>query len=103
MKIKNENKYMLTNQIERLAVLTNKDDHKDNYTENIWKTKERFDERTEVTYEIHYDDLIYYFKGYTARKSFDNFNDGLEFFTKMQSIEMRLEEKKPCRMYLNQI
>ena len=48
-------------QNERLAALTNKDDHK--YKEIFEKlVKERFVEMKELTYEINHEDLTYYFK-----------------------------------------
>ena len=48
-------------QNERLAALTNKDDHK--YKETFEKlVKERFVEMKELTYEINHEDLTYYFK-----------------------------------------
>ena len=71
------------NQNERLAALTNKDDHEDNY-KGIFEelVKERFDEIKELTDEIKQNNLIYYFKGNTFRKRFDDFNNGIELFKK---------------------
>ena len=44
----------IKNQNKRLAVLTNKDDHKDNYKQKIEElVKERFDEIKELTDEIN--------------------------------------------------
>ena len=82
--------------------LTNKDDHKDSYKEILEKlAKERFHEKKEVIDEIKHNDLLYYFKGNTTR--FEYFNNGIERFTKTQSVEMKLEEVKNCKMlYLNQ-
>ena len=79
------------NQNERLAALTNKDDHKDNY-KNIFEelVKERFNETKELTDEKNQNDLIYYFKGNTFRKRFGNFNNGIEFFKKIKSGETKL-------------
>ena len=58
-----------TNQNEILAALTNKDDHKDNYKEIFEKlVRERFDKKKELTDEINHGDLIYYFKGNTAKQ-----------------------------------
>ena len=37
---------------------------------------------------------MYYFKGNTVRKRFDEFNNGIEHFRKMQSGEMKLEVVK---------
>ena len=67
--------------MERLSALTNKYDHKDNY-KGIFEELviEMFDEIKELTHEINY--LIYYFKGNTARKRSDDFNDGIELFRK---------------------
>ena len=47
-----------------------------------------------MTDEVHQKDLIYYFKGNTARKRFDVFNNGIELYRKIQSGEMKLEEAK---------
>ena len=59
----------IANQNEKLAALTNKDDHKDNYKKVFEElVKGKFDELKELTDEINYDDLIYYFTGNTARK-----------------------------------
>ena len=79
------------NQNERLAALTNKDDHKDNY-KNIFEelVKERFNEIKELTDEKNQNDLIYYFKGNTFRKRFCDFNNGIEFFKKIKSGETKL-------------
>ena len=54
--------------------------------------KERFDEIKKLTDEINHNDLIYYFKGNTSRKKFDDFNNGIELLRKMQSGEIKLEE-----------
>ena len=66
----------ITNQNERLAGLTNKNDHKDNVKEIFEKL---------------------------VKKRFDDFNNGLELFGEIKSGEMKLEEAKNCRMYFNQI
>ena len=73
--------------------LANKDHHKDIYKETFENLiKEHFDKIKELTYEINHDDLTYYFKGDTAKKRVDNFNDGAElFFKKIQSDEMKLQ------------
>ena len=78
------------NQNERLAALSNKDDHKDNY-KNIFEelVKERFHEIKELTDEKNQNDLICYFKGNTFRKRFGNFNNGIEFFKKIKSGEKK--------------
>ena len=50
----------ITNQNERLATLTNKNDHKDNYKEIFEElVTERFDEITELANERNHDDLTY--------------------------------------------
>ena len=75
-KKKKEAKYYLL-----IRALINKDDHKDNYKEIIEKlVKERFDKIKELSSEINDDDLKYYFKRYTARKRFDDFNNAIELF-----------------------
>ena len=65
----------ITNQKKRLAALTNKDDenlsHKEIFKELV---REGFDEIRELTNEANLDDLIYYLKGNTARKIFDDFD-----------------------------
>ena len=96
----------IQNESKRLVALTNKDDdHKDNYKE-VFKelVKEKFDEIKELTNEINPNGLIYYFKGNTVLKIFDDFNNGIKLFEKRKCGEMRLEEtKNNCRMCLNQI
>ena len=44
---------------------------------------ERFDEIIELTDETNFDDLIYYFKGDTARKIFDDFKNGMKLLEKL--------------------
>ena len=53
----------------------------------------------ELTDEINQNGLTYYFKGNTARKRFYDFKNGIEFFKKKKSGEMKLA--KDCRMSLN--
>ena len=81
------------NQSKKLVTLTNKDDyHKDNYKEIFQElVKERFDEIKPLADKINHNDLIYYFKGNTARKRFDDFNNGIKLFGKIKSGEMKLE------------
>ena len=68
---------------------------KDNYKEIFEKlAKERFDEIKELTNEISHDDLMYYFKGNTATKRFNDFNNGIELSKRIESGEMKLEEAK---------
>ena len=67
------------NQIERLAALTNKDDHKDNYTDIFEKlVKERLDEIKKLIDETNQNDWTYYVKDNTARKRFNDFNNDIE-------------------------
>ena len=70
----------ITNQNKRLEALTNKDDHK-SICKKIFDNavKERFDEVKELTDEIDYSDLIYYFKNNNSR-NFNYFNNGIEVF-----------------------
>ena len=42
--------------------------------------KEKIDELTKLTYEIHVDYLTYYFTGNSIKKRFDDFNNGVELF-----------------------
>ena len=49
--------------------------------------KERFDEKKELTDEINYDYLTHYFKGNTARKKIDDFNNGIELFRKYNLVK----------------
>ena len=51
---------------ERLATLTNKDDHNDNQKEIDKLVKEIFDEIEEITYETNKNHLRYLFKGNIA-------------------------------------
>ena len=78
--------------------LTNKDDHKI-IIKKIFEelVKERFDEIKELIDEMNHNDLIYYFKGNTATQRFDDFNNGIEFFSNIQSDEMKLEEAKKLK------
>ena len=43
---------------------------------------------------MNQNDLIYYFKGNTFRKRFNDFNNNIELFKKIKSGEMKLEEAK---------
>ena len=74
---------------------------KKNYKE-IFKelVKERIYKIKELIHEINHNDLIYYLTGDTARKGFYDFNDGVEFFRKMQYGEcnmLKLEDAKKLR------
>ena len=85
----------ITNQNERLKILTNKDDHKSIYREIFDKiVKEKFDEIKKLTDEIDNNDLIYYLEKNTARKNFNDFDNGIKLFRKIQSAEMKLEDAK---------
>ena len=76
----------------QIDTITNR---KDNYKEIFEKlAKERFDEIKELTNEISHDDLMYYFKGNTATKRFNDFNNGIELSKRIESGEMKLEEAK---------
>ena len=62
---------------------TSKDvDHKGNVIFNEL-AKEKFD-KIELTDEINQNDLIYYFKGSSARKRFDDFKNGIKHFEKIR-------------------
>ena len=79
--------------------MTNNDghekDHKDKYKKIFEELlKERFDEIKELTDEVKQNNLIYYFKGNTARKRFDNFNNSIELFKKIKSGKIKLEKAK---------
>ena len=56
--------------------------------------KEKFDEIKELTNEINQNELIYYFKGNTARRRFSDFNNGIELFEKVKSGKIKLKEAK---------
>ena len=76
----------------QIDTITNR---QDNYKEIFEKlAKERFDEIKELTNEISHDDLMYYFKGNTATKRFNDFNNGIELSKRIESGEMKLEEAK---------
>ena len=56
-------------------------DNKDIYKNMFEKlAKEKFDEIKELTYEIDNDYLTFYLKNDTAKKRFDDFNNGIELF-----------------------
>ena len=81
----------ITNQNKRLEALTNKDsDHKDKqiFNELVKKT---FDKIIELIFEINQNDLIYFFKGSSARKRFNDPNNGINL---IRSGKMKLEEAK---------
>ena len=83
----------ITNQKIRLKAFTNKDHHKDIYKEILDQiVKEKIDNIRELTDEINDHYLRYYFIGDTARKRFDDFNNGIEIFKEIQSGEIKLEE-----------
>ena len=71
----------VTKRNERLAALTNKHDHKNNYKEVLEKIVNGiFDEIKELPNETNHDNFIYYFTGNTAKNWFDDFNNGIELF-----------------------
>ena len=77
------------------------DDHKDNYKKTFEQlVKERFDEIKELTDEINQNDLIYYFKSNTSRKRFDDFNNCIELFKKIKSVQTKLEEAKKAAEFV---
>ena len=94
----------ITNQKKRLAALTNKDDenlsHKEIFEELV---RERFDEIRELTNEANLDGLIYYLKGNTARKIFDDFDNRIKHFGKIKSDDAKLQKAKNSNIFLNQI
>ena len=78
LKSKEKQKDAITNQKIRLKAFTNKDHHKDIYKEILDQiVKEKIDNIRELTDEINDHYLRYYFIGDTARKSFDDFNNGI--------------------------
>ena len=88
----------ITNQNKRLAALTNKEYQKENYIELfIGLVQERFDKIKELTDEVDHDDLTYCFTGNTARKRFEDFNNSITRFRKIQSCEMKLEEPRKLK------
>ena len=48
--------------------------------------------KKKIINKIDQNNLIYYFKGNTARKRFDNFNNDTELFVKRKSSETKLEK-----------
>ena len=63
--------------------LTDKDNHKSDYKSDYKKllekiAKEKLGKIEELTSEIDYNDLIYYFKNNTSSKDFTNFENGVE-------------------------
>ena len=55
-------------------------DHKNLSCKEIFEelVKKRFDEIIQLNNAASFDDLIYYFRGDTARKRFDDFEDGIK-------------------------
>ena len=91
---------VITNQNERLAASTNRDDYKIIFEELV---KERFDDTIKLINEKNPDDLIYYSISNTARKRTDDFNNAIEPFQKIKPGNMKIDEAKNCKMCLNQI
>ena len=81
--------------------LTNKDDHKDNYKKNIWRTISR---KIWINKKINPWNKLTWFnillKVNTFRKRFDGFSNGIEVFFKKNSGEMKLEEAKKLQNVL---
>ena len=94
----------ITNHNETLEVLTNKDDHKSIYKGIFDKlVQEKFDGTKELIHKTDHDNLIYYFKGDTAKKMFNDFDNGKKLFRKIQSGEMKPEDAKELQIYLKEI
>ena len=76
--------------------LTNKYDYqKNNYQKIIEELIKKIIHGTkELIDEINQNDLTYYFKFNTSRKTFDFFNNGIELFKKIKSGEIKLEQAK---------
>ena len=55
---------------------------------------DRIDKIKELTDQIKYIYLIYYFKGNTASKKSDDFNNGMELFRKIQCGETKQEKAR---------
>ena len=58
-----------------LEALNNKRIYKEIFDKLV---KEKFDGIKKLTYKIDHDDLIYYFKNNTAKKTFNVFDNGIE-------------------------
>ena len=73
---------VIANQSKKLEALTNKDDdHKVHYKEIFNElVTERFDKIIELFDEINWNELIYYLKGNSTIKIFDDFNKGIKPF-----------------------
>ena len=73
---------VIANQSKKLEALTNKDDdHKVHYKEIFNElVTERFDKIIELFDEINWNELIYYLKGNSTIKIFDDFNKGIKSF-----------------------
>ena len=85
----------MTSQNERLAALTNRDDYEDDHKEIFVElVKEKFHKIIELFDEKSPHNWKYYFKGNTATKGSDDFDDGIKTFNKIKSGEMKLEEAK---------
>ena len=84
----------------RISVFNQQDSYEEIFEKLV---KGKCDKIKELTYEINHNDLTYYFKRNTATKRFDDFNNNIELFKEIQSAEMKLEEEKNSRIYLNQI
>ena len=76
----------LKNQNNILEALTNKVDHKSIYKEIFDKLiQEKFDRINELSDKTGHDDLIYYFKNDVVKFFFNNIDNGIELFRKIQT------------------
>ena len=69
----------IRNQTQRLETLANRNIYKEIFNKIV---KGKFDDIKELTNEINHDYLTCYFKGDTAKKTFDDFNNGVALFLK---------------------
>ena len=85
----------ITNQSQKLEILTNKDNLKSDYKEKLDKVvKEKLGKIEELTNEIDYNDLKNYFKNSTASKDFTDFENGVKLLNKIKFGQTRLENAK---------
>ena len=86
---------VIANQSKKLEALTNKDDdHKVHYKEIFNElVTERFDKIIELFDEINWNELIYYLKGNSTIKIFDDFNKGLKV-SEISKKKIKSEEQQ---------
>ena len=82
----------ITSQSKKLEALTNIDDDQNEIFNG--PVKEIFYKIIKLTNEISQNDFIYYLKGSSTRKRFDDCNNGTKPFGKIRSGEMKLESAK---------